>query len=141
MGSKIFIDANVLLDFLLKRENYNDAKQLIQQITEHKLQGFISPSTLHILGHWLTKNYNSETAKTLLLSLLADITVIGCSHQIAEAALNSKITDIEDALQYYTAIEHKMDCFISGDKQLKKSAVGSLVVYSLKEFLELIQEK
>lgn len=137
MGSKVFLDANVLLDFLLKREQYNEARTLFQQITEHNIQGYISPSILHILGYWLSKAYGNETTKSLLLSLLTDISVIDCTHTIAEMALNSKINDIEDALQYYTAIEHNLDYFISGDKQLKKSAIRSLPVYNLKEFLAL----
>lgn len=45
------------------------------------------------------------------------------------------MTDIEDALQYYTALHHKIDYFISCDKQLKKAAIPSLPVYLPEEFL------
>ena len=40
---------------------------------------------------------------------MADVTVIGLPHEIVLNALHSKITDIEDALQYYTAVHHKLE--------------------------------
>ncbi|MCF0059429.1 PIN domain-containing protein [Dyadobacter sp. CY356] len=138
MASKIFLDANILLDFLLKREDYNDAKKLIQLIIEKKIRGFVTPAIVHIVAYWVTKAYGITKTKQLLLILLADVTVIDCTHEITLTALNSRIDDIEDALQYYTAIHHKIDFFISRDKILQKSAIASLPVYNLKEFLNIL---
>src|ERR1700712_5231381 len=106
MAIKIFLDANVLLDFTLKREAYEDAKVIIKQVVDYQMQAFITSSVLHIVGYWLSKAYGNSKAKELLLTLLADITVIDISHETALTALHSKINDIEDALQYYTAIHH-----------------------------------
>src|SRR5205809_705586 len=98
MASKIFLDANILLDFLLKRDNYEDAKKLIQLIIEKKLRGFVTPAIVHIVAYWVTKAYGIIKTKQLLLTLLADITVIDCTHEITLTALHSRIDDIEDAL-------------------------------------------
>lgn len=137
MASKVFLDANVLLDFTLKRDNYDTAKQIIQLVVNGELQGFITPSIVHITSYWLTKAYGTEKAKQILLQLLTDIQVIDCNHAVAINALNSKMGDIEDALQYYTALHHKIDFFISEDKNLRKSAIPNLPVYSAKDFLSL----
>ena len=139
MASKIFLDANILLDFLLKRDDFNDAKRLIQLIIDKKIRGFVTPAIVHIVAYWLTKAYGITKTKELLLALLADVIVIDCTHEITLTALHSRIDDIEDALQYYTAIHHKIDFFISRDKILQKSAIASLPVYNLKEFLDLLQ--
>jgi len=48
------------------------------------------------------------------------------------------MTDIEDALQYYTALHHKIDFFITEDKDLQKSAIPNLPVYSSQDFLNLL---
>lgn len=138
MASKIFLDANVLLDFLLKRTDYNDSKKIIQLVIDKRIRAFITPAIVHIVAYWVVKAYGIEKTKELLLTLLADITVIDSSHQITLTALHSKIDDIEDALQYYTAIHYKIDYFISRDKKLQKSAIASLPVYNLKEFFDLI---
>ena len=138
MASKIFVDANVLLDFSLKRDNYSVSKQLIKLIIDGELQAFITPSIVHITGYWLTKAYGADKAKQILLQLLTDIQVIDCNHAVAINALNSKMTDIEDALQYYTALHHKINFFITEDKDLQKSAIPNLPVYSSQDFLNLL---
>lgn len=48
------------------------------------------------------------------------------------------IDDIEDALQYYTALHFKLNIFISRDKKLKAAAFRQLPVYNISEFLELL---
>ena len=137
MASKVFLDANILLDFLLKRDDYQEARQLIERIVNKQIQGFITPAIVHITGYWVTKAYGKAKAKELIILLLSDITVIDCNHITTLKALNSPIDDIEDALQYHTAIQHKLQYFVSGDKQLQKFSEPSLPIYNLKEFLAL----
>ena len=71
-----------------------------------------------------------------MLTLLVDVTVIDISHEITLTALHSKIKDIEDALQYYAAMHHKIDYFISQDKDLQKELIPTLPVYTSVEFLK-----
>ena len=136
MASKVFLDANVLLDFTLKRKSYSDAKKLIELILAGKINGFVTPAIVHIVGYWLTKYYGTKEAKKLLLSLLSDIQSLNIPHEIVINALLSRMEDIEDSLQYYAAIHHKLDFFISEDKLLKKESSSILPVYSIKEFLD-----
>jgi predicted nucleic acid-binding protein len=51
MASKIFLDANVLLNFTLKRENYDEARRLMQKIVSGQLNAYISPPIVHISGY------------------------------------------------------------------------------------------
>lgn len=138
MASNLFLDANILLDFTLKREAFTVSKKIMELVVNGQVQAFITPSIVHILGYWLTKAYGNAKAKELLLVLLADVTVVDISHETTMIALHSKIKDIENALQYYTAIHHKLDYFISRDKILLKDAIPALPVYTPQEFLKLI---
>jgi hypothetical protein len=54
--------------------------------------------------------------------------------EIVIQSLHSKMSDIEDALQYYVALHHKLDFFISNDKQLKKESIPTLPVFNCAEF-------
>ncbi|GAO43185.1 type II toxin-antitoxin system VapC family toxin [Flavihumibacter petaseus] len=135
MASKAFLDANILLDLTLKRDAFPLSRKILELVVKGQVQAFITPSIVHIIGYWLTKAYGNAKAKELLLTLLADVTVIDTNHEIAVNALHSKIGDIEDALQYYTAIHHKLDYFISRDKSLKRAAIPMLPVYTPEEFL------
>jgi predicted nucleic acid-binding protein len=136
MASKVFLDANILLDFFLKRDDYDNAKKIFGLIADGKMLAFITPSIVHILGYWLTKAFGNARAKELLIALLLDVQVIDISHEVTLLSLNSKIKDIEDALQYYSALHHKIDYFISRDKGLQKAAIAVLPVYSSNELLD-----
>lgn len=140
MASRVFLDANILLDFTLKREAYPVARKLIELAIKGQIQAFITPSIVHIVGYWLTKAYGNAKAKELLLTLLADVRVVDINHEITVTALHSKIKDIEDALQYYTAIHHKVDIFISRDKDLQRAAIPTLPVYAPDEFLKELEQ-
>ncbi len=138
MVSKIFLDANVILDFSLKRDNYHSALSIIDKIVNGPIQGFITPSILQISGYWISKQYGVVTAKQILTSLCEDVQVVDCPHNVATQALKSNFTDIEDAIQYYTALEHKLEAFVSRDKQLLKFSMPILPVYNPEEFLALM---
>jgi predicted nucleic acid-binding protein len=138
MAVKIFLDANVLLDLTLKREFYEDSKELLALIINNQIKAFTTSSVIHIVAHWTSKYRGPVMTKEILISLLSDITLVDISHDTALIALHSKINDIEDALQYYTAIQHKLDYFISRDKQLQKDSIPLLPVFSIKDFLKAI---
>ena len=136
MAFKIFLDANVCLDLLLRRENYIYSKRIFERISSGEFRAFITPSIVHIVAYILPKYYDKSLIKNIVLDLLNHVQVIDCSHEITINAVNSQMTDIEDALQYYTAMHHKVDYFISLDKKLANSAIPILPVYSPEEFLK-----
>lgn len=138
MASKVFLDANFLLDLTLKRTAFTEVSQVMQAAINRDIEASTTPSVLHIMSYFLTKAHNARIAKAIIGSLLNDVTIIDCTHATAVLAVNSNITDAEDALQYYTALTHSLDYFISSDKDLKKLAVPQLPVYTAKELLPLI---
>ncbi|TKB98586.1 type II toxin-antitoxin system VapC family toxin [Pedobacter cryophilus] len=138
MAFKIFLDANVILDFVLKRKNYEDVKLIFEQEEKGNIKLFISSSILHIIGYWLTKYLGVDVAKTTLLKLLEHIKVIDSNHEGALDALKSDSKDIEDALQYFTALNHKMDYLISFDIDFQKFANAKLPIVDVKDFIKLV---
>lgn len=132
------LDANIILDYTLKRDDFKTAKEILSRVIDGTIQGFITPSIVHICGYWLTKAYGQEKAKKLLLTLVADVKVVDITHETSVAALHSSIKDNEDALQYYTALQHKLDYFISRDKQFHKEAIPLLPIYTPEQFLKEI---
>ena len=136
MAFRIFLDTDVLLDFTLKRDAYLAARQLMEWAVNGRVQVFITTGIVYIVSYWLTKAYGPAKAKELLAALLADIQVIDVSHEITVNALHSQISNMEQALQYYTALHHKLDYFITGDKSLDKAASRVLPVCRPEEFIK-----
>ena len=120
MATKIFLDANVVLDYVLKRNHYLTIRELFVLAQESKIRFYISSSIVHILGYILTKHLGYAVAKTTILKLLDSIQVIDGNHATTILALLSENPDIEDALQFEIAHKNKMDFFITLDKKFQK---------------------
>ena len=137
MASKIILDANILLDFILKRSaDYTVLEKIYSEIVKGNLKNHITTSIIHTCGYWLTKAIGSSHAKQVILTLLNDTMVMDASQAIVVDSLHSNMTDIEDALQYYTALEHKIDFFISRDAKFIKSAKPGLPIYTPSDFVK-----
>jgi predicted nucleic acid-binding protein len=137
MAFKIILDANILIDLTLQRsDDLEDLSLIYKRIIDHTFQGFITTSILHINAYWLTKALGSDATKKVLITILNDLKVIDATHATIEDSLYSNMKDIEDALQYYTALHHKLDFFISRDKQFIKSAKPILPVIHPKNFIK-----
>jgi len=136
MAFRIFLDTDILLDFTLKREAYASARQLMEWAVKGRIQVFITSNIVHIAGYWLTKAYGPVKAKELLAALLADIQVIDIGVGPTVNALHSRISDVEQALQYYTALHHKLDYFITRDNALDKGASAALPVCRPEAFIK-----
>ena len=76
-------------------------------------------------------------SKEILLTLLNDVKVVDIDRKHVKMALHSNLIDPEDAIQYYTALYHKVDFFISDDKKLQRQAFPSLPIYSIESFLKM----
>ena len=139
MSNKIYIDANVILDYCLDRIEKPSAKIIIDEINAGNLRGYMSGSIIHILSYFLQRLYGVEKTKEVILAIIEDFEIIDMPKELIIQALHSKMNDIEDALQYYVALHHKMDYFISNDLQLKKDSTSSLPVLSTAEFVKLFE--
>jgi predicted nucleic acid-binding protein len=91
---------------------------------------------IRITAYWLKKKMNIENVKHILITFLSDINCIDMDHNMVIQSLHSDFPDIEDALQYYTAMHHKMDCIVSRDKKFNKAAKAQLPVYDPATFVK-----
>jgi predicted nucleic acid-binding protein len=135
MAFRILLDAGVLLDLLLKREAYAPARQLMQWAVNGRLQVFITSAIVQEIGHRLTETYGPERAKELLLALLAEVQLIDAGYETTVSALHSRMENIPDALSYYAALHHRLDYFITHDREIPKAAIPVLPACSPEEFL------
>ncbi|MEJ7694390.1 PIN domain-containing protein [Daejeonella sp.] len=135
MASKVFLDANVILEFFLRREMLDDARNIFIQIQEGNVRGFTTASVIQTCGYILIRSFGNETTKKILLGMLTYVTVIGCRHETVISALNSIISDPEDAIQYYSAVENNLDFYITFDKGLIRQSKPNLPILTPKDFL------
>ncbi len=139
MSNRIYLDANILLDYVLDRPDKESAAKILQLINNGNIKAFISSSIIHILSYVLSKTFSIEKTKEVIISIIHDIELIDMPKEIVLQSLNSKMNDIEDALQYHVALYNKIDFFISNDKKLKKEAIPALPIYTPKELMLILE--
>ena len=138
MALKVFFDANIILDFVLQREGYVQSMELIAAAEQKKIFAFTSPSVIQICSYWTAKAYGVAKAKEIMAVILSFIQTIDTPHEQVLAAIHSSMTDIEDALLYYTAIHHRMDMVISRDTSFQQAALPSLPVVPPADLLQTL---
>ncbi|HVU98540.1 MAG TPA: PIN domain-containing protein [Puia sp.] len=136
MAFKVLLDVNILLDFVLQREEYERAYTLIEWATIGRIQAFIAASTLHTAIYPIEKEFGSGQTKNILLTLISDIRVIDIGQDITVSALHSPISNIQHALQYYTALHHRLDYVITRNRDLIQSAIPILPACTPEEFIK-----
>lgn len=96
---KALIDTNVILDALASREPFNaDAEKLFMLAAEEKFQGFITANSVTDIYYIVRKNLSDAMAREAIRNLLQLFSIVGISGAECETALDSAITDYEDAL-------------------------------------------
>lgn len=134
MSSRLFIDTNVMLDFLGERALFYEPIAKIATLAEkEKLTMVLSPISFATINYFLSKYESAQKAREKLRKFKILCEVCTIDEQTIEKALTSSITDFEHALQYFGATGSECDIIITRNgKDFKKSL---LPVMTPKEFL------
>ena len=123
---KLFIDTNIVIDLLAKREPfYQDAAKLFSLADKKKIRLIVSSLTFANTNYILSKLKDSTTARAILTKFKVLVTVADLNDKIIELSLNDlSFSDFEDGLQYYTALEYETDIIITRNlKDFKSSKI------------------
>ena len=111
---RVLLDTNVILDFLLIREpNYVCAQDIIKEIVNGNVQGYITASMATDVFYLLQKTNGKEFALNSLGDLLIILDVLTVYRDDVYSALYSGWDDFEDALQAHVAIRSGMDAIVT----------------------------
>ncbi len=134
---KVYWDTNVMLDILLEREKFFESAARLWLMVENKeIFGIVSPLSMTTLEFILSRNIDEKTAKKALLTIAGIFEICDVSANAATLALNSKLKDFEDAVQYYSALEAKADFIITRNiKDFPSKKAREIEVLTPDEFL------
>jgi len=135
MKHKLFIDTDIILDILAKREPfYNPAAQLFVLIDEKKIDAFTTPVVFSNLFYILSKLKSRNFAHSSLRKLRLLLTIIQVDEKVIDLALNSEFKDFEDAIQFYAAKFHNLDFIIT--RNVKDFVSKEIVVLTAEDYIE-----
>jgi predicted nucleic acid-binding protein len=140
MKTRLFLDTNIMLDFLGERHPFYDSIAKVATLAD-KGQNTIIVSALSYstVSYFLTKYENKEIAKEKLRKFKIISEICDLNEQIIEKGLNSDFSDFEDSLQYYSAVSS--DCNILITRNGKDFKASSIPVMTAEEYLKSINKK
>jgi|SRR5574344_21799 predicted nucleic acid-binding protein len=131
---RIFLDTNVVIDFLCKREPfYKDSVDILMLAYHHKIILYTSSITFSTASYLLRKKEYNEMLM-LLRNLRTLIKVATVDEKVVDSSLISEFNDFEDSLQYYSSLRMKCECIIT--RNGKDFLSSEISVMSPTEFLQ-----
>ncbi len=120
---KVFLDTNVMFDLLGERDPfYTSAAKIASLADERKLKIIVSALSYATISYFLTKYYGLEKTKDKLRKFKILSEICELDGLIIEKGLNSDFSDLEDSLQYYSALRAGCEIIITRNvKDFKKS--------------------
>ncbi len=137
---KLFIDTNIVIDLLSRREPYyKESAALFSLADRKKVELCISSLTIANTSYVLLRQLKANQVKEVLRKLRLVVKVLSLDDKIIGLALNDEtFTDFEDCLQYFTAIENEQEMIIT--RNLKDYKTSQIPVMTARQFLETMKE-
>jgi PIN domain protein len=135
MTKKIFVDSDIVLDVLCKRDPYYEyAAKVFSLADMKKLTVYTSSLVVANVYYILRKAIGIEKSKEALRKLRLLVKIISVEEREVDLALNSSFSDFEDALQYYTAVKHGMETLLT--RNIKDYKEKDLIIQTPEQFIK-----
>jgi len=124
----LFIDSDILLDTLLKREPFHTYAQiLLMECAKRNIQLSTSVLVISNTHYILSKSIGVAASKKKIRELINIIKVLSVESDVINIALDSDFSDFEDAIQYLIAKRYNCDGIITRNtKDFKHSHIPVL---------------
>ena len=115
MVSKILIDTNVLIDYILEREPFfDDAMRVISSCIDGSVKGYIAAHSISNMFFILRKDFTIKERREILSNLCTIFEVEGIDKSKLMLALsNEKFSDFEDCLKMECAKRRGVDYIVT----------------------------
>ena len=136
---RALIDINIILDILNKREDHQSAARIMDMCVDNILEGFLCSHEITTLSYFLERQKYPTDQRDFIISKLLDIfKIIPATEQILRYALNSPISDYEDAVIEVSAVEKEISLIVT--RNIKDFQSGRINACNAVEALTILEE-
>ena len=133
--SKVFIDTDVILDFMIAREPFDMDAARIFTLSEKKQIAICTTGLVFSNAYYILRKLGSHQRVMDKLSQLSKlIEIIALSKVAVLKALDSKFGYFEDALQHYAALSENVKIIVT--RNVKDFKNSELAVLTPDQFLK-----
>ena len=132
---RVFIDTNVFLDLLCRRESFfADSVKIFDLAVDGKITLLISDLSIANIRYITRKQFSSEQFYQVMATFRPMLTIVFVGEKVVDQALVLKSDDFEDALQYFSAVQADADVLLT--RNIKDFGFASMQVLPPRTFLE-----
>ena len=136
---RVLFDSDVLLDVLAQRQPFVIASaQALNTVTQEQVQGYVSGHAVTNIFYILRRQIGSEAARELLSRLLQRIQVASVTDEVIRQALQSSMTDFEDAVTSAAANVAGLEMIVT--RNTSDFVTSSVPAIMPEEFLATLSE-
>jgi predicted nucleic acid-binding protein len=133
--SRLFLDTNVILDLLARRDPHFDSIARLATLADQKKLVLVSSPLSFTTVDFILNKYESEELVRAKLRKFKIICEVGeVNEETIEKGLNSAFKDFEDAVQYYSAL--RANCSVIITRNAKDFKHSSIPVMTAEEYLK-----
>ena len=131
---KILIDTNIILDIALDRKPFVEKSiEFIRLIAKNNIEAFVTATTVTDIYYVTQKKTGHTKTIGFLKNLFMFMKIAGVDSVSILNALNSDMTDFEDAVQCETAKQKNIQIIVTRNQSDFKDS--GLKIYSPEEFI------
>ncbi len=131
---KVLVDTNVVLDVLLDRQPHSaGSAQIFRLVEEGRLHGLLCATTITTIDYLLLQSLSRSEARKHLAQLIRLFDIAAVNRAVIERAMQSRITDFEDAVLEQAAALADAEAIIT--RNAKDFARCAVTVLDPKQFL------
>ncbi len=132
----IFLDTDVIIDYLTDRKPFADSsEQIFALIENNEIRGHASSLCFSHLYYLLHQQMSKQKVMSLLMHLSEMLIICKVDEDSIHRAIASGFKDFEDAIQYYSAIAYKrIDAIVT--RNIKDYKLSELAVLTPDQFLQ-----
>jgi len=134
---RIFVDTNLLLDVLAKRDPfYNAAARIWTMAETGACEALVSAISFNNIFYIVRRARDTAAARHALILLRDVFASVAPDQRILNQAIDSETTDFEDAIQLYSALHADADYLLT--RNVGDFPAGVLPILTPDEFLTLL---
>lgn len=132
---RVFIDTNVFLDLLCRRERFlADSLKVFDLAVDGKFELLISDLSIANIKYITRKDFSVDKFYEIISAFRPVFTIVPVGEDAFDKALALKAQDFEDALQYFSAVHSQADYLLT--RNIRDYGFASLKVMSPTDFIQ-----
>jgi predicted nucleic acid-binding protein len=136
---RVLFDSDVLLDVLAQRQPFVTASaQALNTVMQKQVQGYVSGHAVTNIFYILRRQVGNQAARELTSRLLLHIQVASVTNEVIQAALQSSITDFEDAVTSEAANTAGLEVIVT--RNISDFIASSVPAVLPEEFLVMLSK-